>query len=77
MAQQYGGYDMGLAMREKAPGKTPEDLVAYYQAQKLLGEDETLKQKWCNTSLRADSLMSTHGLQATTVWRRKRTHILL
>ena len=45
MAQQYGGYDMGLAIREKAPGKTPEDLVAYYQAQRGAGEDPTLKQK--------------------------------
>lgn len=45
MAQQYGGYDMGLAIRKKAPGETPEDLVAYYQAQRGAGEDPTLKQK--------------------------------
>jgi len=45
MAQQYGGYDMGLAIRDKAPGKTPEDLVKYYQAQRGAGEDPTLKQK--------------------------------
>jgi len=45
MAQQYGGYDMGLAIRKEAPGKTPEDLVAYYQAQRGAGGDPTLKQK--------------------------------
>mgnify|MGYP001174738807 FL=1 len=45
MAQQYGGNEMGLAIRKKAPGETPEDLVAYYQAQRGAGEDPTLKQK--------------------------------
>tara|TARA_B100000085_G_scaffold271092_1_gene284195 strand:+ start:22 stop:780 length:759 start_codon:yes stop_codon:yes gene_type:complete len=45
MAQQYGGYDMGLAIRDKAPGNTPEELVKYYQAQRGAGEDPTLKQK--------------------------------
>ena len=40
MAQQYGGNDMGLAIMEEAPGKTPEDLVKYYQAQRGAGEDQ-------------------------------------
>ena len=45
MAQQYGGNEMRLAIMDKAPGNTPEDLVKYYQAQRSAGEDSTLKQK--------------------------------
>ena len=45
MAQQYGGNDMRLALMEKAPGETPEDLVKFYQAQRSAGQDETIKQE--------------------------------
>ena len=45
MAQQYGGNEMRLAIMDQAPGKTPEDLVKYYQAQTSAGGDPTLKQK--------------------------------
>lgn len=45
MAQQYGGNDMRLALMEKAPGETPEDLVKFYQAQRSAGQDETMKQE--------------------------------
>ena len=48
MAQQYGGFDMGLAIREEAQGKTPEDLVKFYQAQRAAGQDETMKQEMVN-----------------------------
>ena len=44
MAQQYGGNDMRLAIMDAAQGKTPEDLVKYYQAQRSAGQDETMKQ---------------------------------
>ena len=45
MAQQYGGNEMRLAIMDQAPGKNPEDLVKYYQAQQSAGGDPTLKQK--------------------------------
>ena len=48
MAQQYGGNDMRLALMEKAPGETPEDLVKFYQAQRSAGQDETMKQEMVN-----------------------------
>jgi len=45
MAQQYGGNDMRLAIMDAAQGKTPEDLVKFYQAQRSAGQDETMKQE--------------------------------
>ena len=63
MAQQYGGFDMGMAIREKAQGKTPEDLVKFYQAQRAAGQDETMKQEMVQYFAQQDAFAN-HSLAA-------------
>ena len=54
MAQQYGGFDMGMAIMEKAQGKTPEDLVKL-PGTKSCWARRAMKQKWSNISRNTDA----------------------
>ena len=66
MAQQYGGYDMGLAIRKEAPGETP-DLVGPAKPKGCWRRPDFEAEDSC-TSLRSRLLIAVLAVKAAAMF---------